>query len=349
MNKAFFIAGPVMKRIGLTDEVQGILERSGVSSVVFSEVAPDPPVEEVEKAAKLYLDEGCDGIIAMGGGSSLDAAKGVAIKVSHPGPIVEYDAMVAGTGKIKEPMPPIMCIPTTAGTGSEVNQYAVITDTKRDVKFIIMSDRLIPKLALVDPNLCRTMPKGLTAETGVDALAHCIEGYVGNIIPYHPYYSALAFYGVMLTGKSLRRAYNTPDDIDARSDMCMAAINGGICFTKGLGIGHAIGHVLGAHYHVSHGKALSASLLCFARANKEACQKEFEELAWALDHSNDLEAALTKLYQDLNMPTRLSELEIPEGDLAKIAFDVTKDVPNMIGNPIPLSESQILKALKEFY
>jgi len=348
MNKVLFLAGPVMKRIGLTDEVRGILEKSEVNSVVFSEIEPDPPVEEVNKAAQLYLDEGCDGIIAMGGGSSLDAAKGVAIKVSHPGPLTEYDSMVGGTGKIRA-VPPIMCIPTTAGTGSEVNQYAVITDKERDVKFIIMSDRLIPKLAVVDPALHRTMPKGLTADTGIDALAHCIEGYVGNIIPYHPYYSALALYGAKLIGKSLRRAYNNPDDIDARSDMGMAAINGGICFSKGLGIGHAIGHVLGAHYHLSHGKAIAVSLLCFARANKEACKEEFEDLAWTLNRSSDLEAALVKLYQDLNMPTRLRDLDIPEADLGKIAFDVTKDVVNLTGNPIPLGEHQLLELLKEFY
>ncbi len=349
MNKALFLAGPVMKRIGLTDEVQGILERSGVSSVVFSEIEPDPPIEEVDKASQLYLSEGCDGIIAMGGGSSLDAAKGVAVKVSHSGPITEYDSMVGGAGKIKATMPPIMCIPTTAGTGSEVNQYAVITDKKRDVKFIIMSDRLIPKLAVVDPGLCRTMPKGLTAETGIDALAHCIEGYVGNIIPYHPYYSALALYGVKLVGRSLRKAYDTPENIDARVDMSMAAINGGVCFSKGLGIGHAIGHVLGAHYHISHGKALAVSLLCFARGNEKACKEEFEDLAWTLDRSTDLETALIKLYQDLNMPTRLRDFNIPETDLAKIAFDVTKDVPNMVGNPMPVEEQEILRLLKEFY
>ncbi len=348
MSKALFLAGPVMKRIGLTDEVRGILERSGVESVVFSEIEPDPPVEEVEKAGKLYLDEGCDGIIAMGGGSSLDAAKAVAVRVSHPGPLTEYDVMVGGAGKIKT-VPPIICIPTTSGTGSEVNQYAVITDTKRNVKFIILSERLIPKLAVVDPNLCRTMPQRLTAETGVDALAHCVEGYVGNAIPYHPYYSSLALYGVKLIGRSLRRAYNNPNDIDARSDMCMAAINGGICFTKGLGIGHAIGHVLGAHYHISHGRALAVSLLCFTRGNKEACKEEFEDLAWALDRSYDLEEALLKLYKDLNMPTRLRELEIPESDIPRIAFEVAKDVPNMVGNPIPLEEPDILKLLKEFY
>ncbi len=349
IKKALFVAGPVMKKIGLTDEVRGILGRSGVDSVVFSEIEPDPPVEEIDKAAQLYKNEGCDGIIAMGGGSSLDAAKAIAVKVSHSGPLTEYESMVGGTGKITGAIPPVICVPTTAGTGSDVNQYTVITDKQRNVKFIIMSDRLIPALAVVDPNLCRTMPKGLTAETGIDALAHCVEGYVGQTIPYHPYYSSLALYGVKLIGKSLRRAYKNPDDLDARSDMCMAAINGGICFSKGLGLGHALGHVIGAHYHISHGKAVAVSLVCFAKANKTACKEEFSDLAWALNRSDDLKAALVRLYNDLNMPTRLRDLDIPEADLGKIAFETTKEVANLASNPIQLDERQILDLLKEFY
>jgi len=193
------------------------------------------------------------------------------------------------------------------------------------------------------------MPPGLTAETGVDALGHCIEGYVGMAIPYHPYYEALALYGVKLIGRSLRTAYSNGEDIDARTDMCMAAINGGICFTKGLGLGHAIGHAIGAHYHISHGKAVAVALLCFARANKGACRKQFSDLAWALDGSDDLEAALMKLYEDLNIPIRLKDLGIPQEDLKKVAFETSKEVANIASNPVPLSEQQILKILVEFY
>lgn len=349
IKKALLIAGPVMKRIGRTDEVQEILESSGIASVVFSEVEPDPPVEEVEKAARLYNEEGCDGFVAVGGGSSLDAAKAIAVRASQPGILTEYDSMVGGTAKIKPPLPPLICIPTTSGTGSEVNQYAVITDTERDVKFIIMSNLLIPNLAIIDPNLCKSMPPGLTAESGIDALGHCIEGYVGRAIPYHPYYEALGLYGVKLIGRSLRTAYKSGEDIDARTDLCMAAINGGICFTKGLGIGHAIAHVLGAHYHISHGKGVAIGLLGFVKANKEACQEQFSDLAWTLERSEDLETALLKLYKDLNMPSRLRDFDIPQRDLKKIAFETSKDAANLASNPSPVSESGILEVLREFY
>ena len=349
MKKTFVIAGPVMKRIGVADRVQELLGKSGIASVLFSEVEPDPPIEEVEKAGKIYQDEGCDGLVAVGGGSSLDAAKAVALRVTHPGIMIEYGVMMGGAGKIKPPLPPLICIPTTSGTGSEVNQYAIITDKERDVKFIILSDLLIPKLAIVDSNLCKSMPPGLTAETGIDALAHCVEGYVAMAIPYHPYYEALALYGVKLIGRSLRIAYSNGEDIDARTDMCMAAINGGIAFSKGLGLGHALGHVLGAHYHLPHGKALIVSLLCFVRANKQACKEQFKDLALALDGSEDLEVALVSLFKDLNVPIRLKDFGIPEEDLEKITFEATNDVANMVGNPIPLNMNQILKVLKELY
>jgi len=349
IKKALVIAGPVMTRIGRADEVQRIMEHSGIASALFSEVEPDPPVEMVEKAAFFYKENSCDGIIAIGGGSSLDAAKAIGLRISHDGVLTEYDSMVGGAGKIKHQIPPLICIPTTSGTGSEVNQYAVITDTQRDVKFIIMSDNLIPNLAVIDPELCKSMPAGLTAESGVDALGHCIEGYVGVAIPYHPYYEALALYGVKLIGRSLKRAYQNGDDTEARTDMCMAAIYGGIAFTKGLGIGHAIAHVLGARYHISHGKAVAIGLLCFVHANKAVCGEQFSDMAWALDRSGDLEVALAKLYMDLKVPPRLRDFEIPEEDLKSIASDTIRDAANLASNPASLSENQIFKVLKEYY
>jgi alcohol dehydrogenase class IV len=263
--------------------------------------------------------------------------------------MIEYGVMVGGGGKLTADLPPLICVPTTSGTGSEISPYSILTDKERDVKFIVLSDLLIPKSAIVDPELCKTMPPALTAETGVDALAHCVEGYVAMAIPYHPYYEALALYGLKLIGRSLKKAYDDGNDMDARTDMCMAAINGGIAFSKGLGLGHALGHVLGAHYHIPHGKALVVSLLCFVRANKQACQEQFLDLARILDCSEDLEAALTGLFQDLSVPLRLKDLGVPEQDLEKIAFATTNDVANMTGNPIRLSMNQILKIIREFY
>jgi len=349
ITKALFVCDPTMKRIGRADDVIAHLKKNGIETVLFTDIEADPPVREIDRLGVLYQQEGCDGIIGMGGGSSMDAAKALSVRVTHDGPLIEYESLAGGTAKIKGPLPPIICVPTTAGTGSEANTYAVITDTERGIKFIIMSELLVPRLAIIDPDLSKTMPKGLTAETGIDALAHCLEGYVGTLIPYHPYYAALAFYGVKLAGKSLARACNTPDDTEARTDMAMTAIYGGVAFAKGLGIGHILGHVIGARYHIAHGRSVAPGLLCFARANKEACTEAFQDLAWTLNRSQDLEQGLRKIYQEVGLPTRFSDLHVPEADLPRIAFEASKDVVNLAGNPVPLEEHQLLALLKEFY
>ncbi len=349
MHRALFLCDPIMKQIGRADEAIANLKKNGIDAVLFTDIEPDPPIWEIEHLGELYKKEACDGIIAMGGGSSMDAAKAVAVRVTHPGHMSEYESLAGGTGKIKDILPPLICIPTTSGTGSEANTYSVITDTERGIKFIIMSEILVPKVAIIDPDVTRTMPPGLTAETGIDALAHCIEGYVGTLMPYHPYYSTLAYYGVKMIGSSLPRAYHNPDDMQARTDMAMAAIYGGAAFTKGLGIGHNLGHVIGARYHISHGKSIAPGLLCFARANEKACREDFEDLAWTLNRSRNLEEGLRTLYEEVGMPARFRDLGVPEEDLPRIAFEASKDVVNIAGNPIPLEEKHFLSLLKEFY
>ena len=349
MGKVLFICDPAMKKIGRADEVIGYLKKSGIETVLFTDIEPDPPIWEIENLGKLYRKESCNGIIGMGGGSSMDAAKALSVRLTHSGHMSEFESLAGGTAKIKGPLPPVICIPTTSGTGSEANTYSVITDAERGIKFIIMSELIVPKLAIIDPDILKTMPKGLTAETGVDALAHCIEGYAGTLMPYHPYYSALAFYGIKLVGKNLPKAYHTPDDLEARTDMAMAAVYGGVSFAKGLGIGHSLGHAIGARYHISHGKSIAPGLLCYARVNAKACKEDFEDIAWTLNRSKYLEEALLKLYGEIGMPTRFRDLNIPEEDLPRIAFEASKDVVNTVGNPVSLEEKQILELLKAFY
>ncbi len=349
IKKALLATDPVMFSMGRADEVRSVLNSSGISTVIFSGVEPDPPIELIEKAGKIYKENGCDGIVGLGGGSSMDTAKAVALRVTHTGEMREYESIVGGTAKIKPLLPPIICIPTTSGTGSEVNPYAVITDRERDLKFMLMSNYLIPKLAVIDPLYCQTMPAGLTVESGIDALAHCIEGYVSLAIPYHPYFEAMAVYGVKLIGRSLIRVHQNANDIAARTDMCMGAVCGGLAFLKGLGIGHAITHVLGAHYHLPHGRAAIYGLLCFVRANKENCKEPFIDLAQLLNRSNDLEESLLEFYKSLDLHISLKALGIPKEDLKKIAFMTSRDAVNMATDPTSVSEQKILALLEEIY
>jgi len=349
MKRAMIVSDPIMNRIGRVDEVRDILGRASIASELFLDVEPDPPVELIEKGGRFFKERGCDGVVGLGGGSSLDAAKGIALRVSHSGELVEYESIVGGTAKIKPNLPPVVCIPTTSGTGSEVNPYAVITNKERNIKFMLMSNFLIPKLAVIDPGYCSSMPKTLTRESGIDALAHCIEGYVSLAVPYHPYFESMALYGTKLIGRSLVKAYQDGDDLQARTDMCMAAAYGGIAFSKGLGVGHAITHVLGGHYHVAHGKGCTIALLCFVRANKEECCEPFSELAFMLNRSEDLETALLRLYEALHVSPRLKDYGIPKEDLRKIAFYAHRDAVNMATNPTVMSENKILSLLEAVY
>ncbi len=349
MKNALIVTDPVMDSLGRTAEIQKILKGVGIGSTVFSEIIPDPPIELIESVSKLYKDKNCDAVIGVGGGSSMDSAKAIALRVSHPGDFAEYESIVGGTGKIKNIMPPIICIPTTSGTGSEVNPYAVITNKVRDVKFMLMSNFLIPKLAVIDPLYCQSMPPGLTVESGVDALAHCIEGYVSLAIQYHPYFESMALYGTKLIGRSLPKVYKDGKDVQARTDMCMGAVCGGIAFLKGLGLGHAITHTLGAHYHLPHGRAAIIGLLCFVRVNKKACQEQFTDLAFALNRCTDLEEALLKFYKDLDISVSLKAHGIKKEDLEAIAFHVYNDTVNVATNPATVSHKQIYDLLVEIY
>ena len=349
IKKVLVTTDPVLFSLGRADEVRKILEASGLSTAIFSDVEPDPSIELIERAGKIYLEKGCDGIVGLGGGSSMDTAKTVGLRVSHPGEIREYEGIVGGGGKIKPVLPPIICIPTTSGTGSEVNPCAVVTDKERDLKIVLMNNHLIPKLAVLDPLYCKTMPASLSVESGIDALAHCIEGYVSLATPYHPYFEAYAIYGIKLIGRSLPRIFQNGNDIAARTDMCMAAMCGGLAFLKGLGMGHAVTHVLGAHYHMPHGRASIYGLLCFVRANRETCKEPFTDMAQLLSRSNDLEASLLELYRKLEIPVSLKAHGISKDDLKRIAFYASRDAVNMATDPTTPSQQTILELLTEIY
>lgn len=349
VTKVFLVTDPFMLKSGRAAEVQTILKKSGLETEIFAEVEPDPPIELIERAGALYKEKGCNGILGLGGGSSLDTAKTLGLRVTHPGDMREYEGLVGGGGKIKPIFPPIICVPTTSGTGSEVNPCAVLTDKARDLKFILMSNHFIPKLAVIDPLFTKTMPPNLTIESGIDALSHCIEGSVSLATPYHPYFESKALFGVKLIGRSLITAYKEPDNIRARTDMCMAAICGGLAFLKGLGLGHALTHAIGAHYHLPHGRAAIFGLLGFVMANKETCRDAFMDMAYLINRSDDLEAALRWLYGELNIDLRLKSYGLSREALREIAFYTSRDAVNMATDPTLPGQSKILELLTAMY
>ena len=349
VSKIFLVTDPFMFKSGRAAEVADILKKSGIEAEIFAEVEPDPPIELIERAGALYRETGCNGILGLGGGSSLDTAKTLGLRVTHSGDLREYEGIVGGGGKIKPVFPPIICLPTTSGTGSEVNPCAVLTDKARDLKFILMSNHFIPRLAVIDPLFTKTMPPGLTIESGIDALSHCIEGYVSLATPYHPYFESKALYGIKLIGRSLITACREPDNLRARTDMCMAALCGGLAFLKGLGLGHALTHAIGAHYHVPHGRAAIFGLLGFVMANRETCRDAFSDMAYLINRSDDLEGALRRLYTELQIDLRLKSYGISREALKEIAFYTSRDAVNMATDPTSPGQSKILEMLTSLY
>ncbi|MCF8110898.1 MAG: iron-containing alcohol dehydrogenase [Desulfobacteraceae bacterium] len=347
VKKPLLAADPFMEKSGRTGEICGILRKAGIEPVVFSEVEPDPPIELIERAGRIYTEQGCDCVIGLGGGSALDSAKCIGLRVSHDGDMREYESILGGGAKIRAVLPPVICIPTTSGTGSEANPAAMLTDKKRNAKLVIMSNSLIPRLSVIDPLFCRTMPPALTVQSGIDALAHSFEGYVSLATDYNPYLESKALYAVKLIGRSLARAYRDGDDIEARLDMCMAAMFGGVSIIRGLCSGHALAHVLGGKYHMPHGKAVTYGLMLFVRANQDVCRTQFSDLARMLTGGDDLETALEEFYKSLDISLSLKQDGIDPGELERIAFLTSRDAVNMATDPAAPSEKKILELLRQ--
>ena len=225
---------------GLVGQVVGFLGRQ---AVVFSDIQSNPGEEEVLAGLDRYRDARCDGVIGLGGGSPIDAAKAIRLMVTHPGRLADYDLTRGGQDKIKPLMPPMIAVPTTAGTGSEAGRGTLIQLPQTGRKTIALSPYLLPSTAICDPDLTRDLPPELTAGTGMDAFTHCVESYLSTT--FHPMCDGIAVEGLRYISKGLETAVRDGFDADARSAMMMGALLGGISFHKGLGVVHALSHALG--------------------------------------------------------------------------------------------------------
>lgn len=306
------------------------LKAAGLNPVVWSDVLPDPPDTSIDAGVQMYLNEKCDGIIGIGGGSSIDSAKAVGCVAANGGVVNDYNLMAESTKPIAK-MPPIIAIPTTAGTGSEVTFGAVITGTKERQKFFLWDRILFPKLALVDPNLTLSLPPQQTAATGLDALTHAVEGYLANT--ENPIGDALAVYVVELIFQNLRRAVYSGSDIETRTNMALASLMAGLIESNSLpSFGHAIGHTLGSRYHIPHGIGCILDFPVALDYIRAARQEKLAKLAQAIgvktEGMSDTEAArafieaVAQLMKDVGIPslaeaTGMTEADIPE--IAKVA------------------------------
>lgn len=260
---------------GLVDEVIG--GGGPVAAVVFDAVQANPTEDDVLDGLDRYRTDGCDGLVGLGGGSPIDAAKAIRLLVTHPGRLADYDLTTGGSERIKAAMPPMVAIPTTAGTGSEAGRGALIQLPQTGRKTIVLSPELLPSAAICDPELTRGLPPALTAGTGMDAFTHCIESYLSTT--FHPICDGIALEGLRHVSKGLEAAVRDGSDAEARRALMLGALLGGISFHKGLGVVHALAHALGSEGRAHHG-TLNAILLPHSlRFNRDAASARLSDLA----------------------------------------------------------------------
>jgi 4-hydroxybutyrate dehydrogenase len=294
----------------------GLLARATAhapASAVFLDVPPNPTEAAVLAALEIYRDGACDGILAVGGGSPIDLAKGVALLATHPPPLEQYGAIYGGIGRIGPGVAPVIAVPTTAGTGSEVGRAALLTlDDGRKLGFI--SPYLIPKRAICDPELTLGLPPHLTAATGLDALSHCMETLLSPRV--NPPAEAIALDGAGRVWRNLERAFADGDNREARSEMMMAALEGGLSFQKGLGAVHALSHALGGlpDLPLHHGTLNAILMPGVIRFNEAHVGDKLDRLkrAMGLPESANVADELDSLNRRLKIPRGLAELGVSE-------------------------------------
>ncbi|MEM6961349.1 MAG: iron-containing alcohol dehydrogenase [Myxococcota bacterium] len=315
---------------GLLERVHASLQAAGLGFAVFDEVSSNPTEQEALRAGRAYTDSQSDLVLAVGGGSPLDVGKLVCLLANHSGSLSEYDEAKGGASKIVLEIPPLIAVPTTAGTGSEVGRSAVVTIEETNRKTVVHSSRLLADLAILDPELTVSMPPVTTAATGFDALTHCIEAYCAR--GDHPMADAIALSGIQLASENLERAVDQGSDLAARSEMMKASMMGAVAFQKGLGACHSLANPLSAELGLHHGLANALCLPAVMDFNRGIIQDRVAHVARILgvkgDDSDTLAfecaGAIRLLRRKVGLPDGLSAADVEEDQLprlAKLALD----------------------------
>lgn len=340
-SKILIVTDSIIAKLGLLKPLTDALTAGGAQYVVFDEITPDAPIPLIEKGIEFFKTHDCDAIVAFGGGSSMDASKAIALAVKNPKPLRQLAGYLKG---LHNPVK-IYAVPTTAGTGSEVTVAAVISDPERQSKLVIVDPRMVPKMAALDPSLMTGLPPHITAATGIDALTHAIEAFVGNWST--SYSDGMALSAVGLIFENLRVAYNNGSNIEAREKMALASTYAGFAFTRAnVGYVHAIAHQFGGKYHTPHGLANAIMLPFVLKYSSPAITARLAQLALRAkvgteDEDAEMLAqkfldAVDQLNRDLNIPTYLEALK--EADIPALAKAACHEAHT--GYPVPRYMSQ---------
>ncbi|MCK4795325.1 MAG: iron-containing alcohol dehydrogenase [Desulfobacteraceae bacterium] len=347
-KKALIVTDPGVVKAGLIDGVQESLESEKINSGIFDQVEAEPPARIVDECAQIARREGYDIIIGIGGGSSLDAAKGVSIMAINKGKVLDY----AGTDLVTKKGLPKILLPTTGGTGSEVTRVFVVTDEAENTKKVIYSNYNLADVAIIDPVLTISMPPVVTADTGIDALIHAIETYVS--VNATPFSDILAIEAINLIAHNLPIAYAKGSNIEARYNMALAASLAGLAFTSGgLGAVHGLAYVLGTEYHMSHGRSNAIMLPHVMDYNKIGNLNKYAQIAQAMGENikglSSYEAAeksvdaSKKLLEAVNISIKLPDYGIRKEDLPKLVEGGMKQARLFVPNPRDLSKEDVEK------
>lgn len=314
-------------------------------ATLFDAVDPNPTEQNVAEGVSAYRAAGCDSIVAVGGGSPIDAGKAIRLKVTHGRPLAEYDDNIGGDALITSNVPPMIALATTSGTGSEVGRSTVITIAATNRKTVIFSPHLIPNLALNDPELTLDLPPHVTAGTGMDALTHNLEAYIAK--GYHPVCDGIALAGIKLCAEHLPRLAKDPRDLEARTGMMMASMMGAIAFQKGLGAAHSLAHPLSSEFGMHHGTANAVVLPAVLEFNQAAADTRLREVAAILNGASAAQG-IRKLNELLGIKPRLQDYGIPAESLEMLAAKAIEDGCH-VNNPRPCTIGDLLMLYQASY
>lgn len=349
INRVLIVTDGFLHLSGMLEPMKNALIEAGIGYTVYDEVTPNPTILNVELARERYLTENCQGLIGFGGGSAIDCAKAVGARIARPRLSIPK---MKGILKIWLPIPYLIAVPTTAGTGSETTLATVITDHNTSHKFPINDFPLIPRVAVLDPEMTRSLPPHLTSTTGMDALTHAIEAYIGNSTTKHT--RAAALEAAKLIGENIERAYRDGNDMTARSNMLKAAFLAGGAFSKSyVGYCHAVAHSLGGQYHIPHGLANAVLLPYVLEAYGESAHEKCKDIAIAMDlaerntpadvAANRLITEIRRLNKAMNIPEKLPGIRVE--DIPKLAKYADREA-----NPLyPVPKLMDAVELERFY
>lgn len=342
VGRALILTDPGVARAGVIERITRALERAGIQSATFDRVEANPTENNIEDCVRAFESEKADGVIAVGGGSPIDAAKLVVLRSKVTRPWEELDDAVDGWKHVPANLPPVIALPTTAGTGSEVGRSGVLTVRSTGRKTVVFSPHLIPKVAILDPELTVSMPPKVTAATGFDALTHCLEAYVCK--GEHPMADAVALGGLELVAKHLVTAVTRGDDLDARGGMMKAAMMGAVAFQKGLGACHSLAHPLSSECGLHHGLANALCLPAVIEFNEGAARDRLGRIARILGANGSAGScaeAVRELRNQVGLPNGLAQVGVAPEKLPALADLAIVDACHTL-NPRPCTRDDLL-------